>query len=159
MNTIEIELDVKNKKHFVSKYNDDVIEPKLIEYLYNYLIGKDIKSKVVIKIRDNFNFSKKEMGKYILLIKNELKENIVELNNELYDNAKRNLLFLFFGSLFISISYVIDILNLYTISQIFVVFGWVVLWEAAYSMIFGSFSNRKMIKRYKQLYNAEIIFV
>lgn len=159
MKTIEIELDVKNKKHFVSKYNDDVVEPKLIEYLYNYLVGKDIKSKVVIKVRDNFNFSKKEMGKYILLIRNELKENIAELNYELYDNAKKDLIFLFFGSLFISISYVIDILNLYTISQIFVVFGWVVLWEAAYSMMFSSFSTRKKIKRYKQLYNAEIKFI
>ena len=159
MKKIEIELDVKNKKHFVSRYNDDVVEPKLIEYLYNYLIGKSIKSKVVIKIRDNFGFSKKEMGKYILLIRNEIKENIDELNDELYSTIKNNLLLLFAGSFLISLSYVIDYIHLYTISQIITVFGWVVLWEVAYSMIFGSSTNRKMIKRYKQLYDAEIKFI
>ena len=82
-----------------------------------------------------------------------------ELNDELYSTIKNNLLLLFAGSFLISLSYVIDYIHLYTISQIITVFGWVVLWEVAYSMIFGSSTNRKMIKRYKQLYEAEIKFM
>ena len=47
----------------VSKYNDEVIDPELSTYITNYMIGNDIRKKVVINIKSKFELTEIEKEK------------------------------------------------------------------------------------------------
>lgn len=44
------------------------------------------------------------------------------------------------------------------LSEFILVFSWVLIWESAYNLLFGSFTNKIDIERRKQLTNCKIIF-
>ncbi len=159
MNEIVINLDVRDKKYFVSKYNDDVIDPELSSYIMNYMIGTSLKDKVTMKIECKFELTEEEKDKYSAIIKKEFKENIDEIDGETYKSNVRKFTVLLLGTIFIALSYFIDASLGHILSQILTVFGWVALWEVAYAVLFGDAKKRRNLKRYKQLYNSKIEYV
>lgn len=158
MEKIYIDLNVRDKKYFVSKYNDEVIDPELSTYINSYMIGNDIRKKVVINIKSKFELSDVEKDKYVKIIKKEFSENVDELNEESKKANERKLLILLLGILFITLSYLIDSSLGHIFSQVLTVFGWVALWEIAYAVLFGDAKRKRSLARYKQLLNCDILF-
>ena len=159
MEKIVIDLNLREKKYFVSKYNDEVIDPELSSYIMNYMIGTDINSKVTIRIDSEFELNDTERGKYAKIIKKEFNENIDELNNEIKKSNVRNFIILLVGITFVTLAYIIDTSLGHIFSQIFTVFGWVALWEVAYAVLFGDAKRKRILKRYKQLLYCDIEYV
>lgn len=158
MEKIYIDLNVRDKKYFVSKYNDEVIDPELSTYITNYMIGNDIRKKVVINIKSKFELTEIEKEKYSKIIRKEFSENIDELNEESRKSNERKSLILLLGIVFIMLSYLIDSSLGHIFSQVLTVFGWVALWEVAYALLFGDAKRRRTLMRYNQLFNCDIVF-
>ena len=60
---INIEVDMSEKKYFVSKYNDNTLAPELKDYLLNEIIGYDINTKINIIIDAKFDLIEEEKEK------------------------------------------------------------------------------------------------
>jgi hypothetical protein len=157
MEDIIINLDIKDKKYLLSRYCDDVIDPELSNYISNYMIGTDLNSKVIINIDCKFDLTEEEKSRYSNIILKEYSENIEEINYEKKKSNINRLALFLLGMLFISLSYLIDNTLGHILSQVLVIFGWVVLWEVAYSIIFADAKRNRTLKRYKQLYNSKIV--
>ncbi len=158
MEKIIIKLFVRDNKYFVSKYNDDVIDPELSSYIMNFMIGTDTSRPVEFIIDTKEDLTKEEENKYEQVIRNEFKENIDEIDNEMRKSDVKKVIISILGIVFISISYLIDATLGHILSQIFTVFGWVAIWEVAYGILFSDAKRKKMLKRYKQLYVSNISF-
>ena len=57
---LNIEVDISEKKYFVSKYNENTLAPELKDYLLNEIIGYDINTKINIIIDAKFDLTDEE---------------------------------------------------------------------------------------------------
>lgn len=153
-----IDIDISEKKYLVSKYNENTLDPELREYLINELIGENLSSNVVLSIDTKFKVTEEEAESYSLMIRREFKESINELLYESGNSDVQKISLFLIGLLFLLSSYLLDSVAGEIFSQILMVFGWVALWEVAYSIFFTDSSRRRRNKRYKQLLNAKIVF-
>jgi hypothetical protein len=153
-----IDIDISEKKYLVSKYNENTLDPELREYLINELIGENLSSNVILSIDTKFKVTEEEAESYSLMIRREFKESINELLYESGNSDVQKISLFLIGLLFLLSSYLLDSVAGEIFSQILMVFGWVALWEVAYSIFFTDSSRRRRNKRYKQLLNAKIVF-
>ena len=68
-----------------------------------------------------------------------------------------DLISILIGIVFLFLSMLVK--NIPVVSEVLVIFGWVPIWEAMYSMLFGGFKNRLLLKRLKKLTNCKIKFI
>ena len=80
---LDIEVDISEKKYFVSKYNENTLAPELKDYLLNEIIGYDINTKININIDAKFKLTDEEKEHYKKLIIKEFKESNDELEYEI----------------------------------------------------------------------------
>lgn len=153
---LNIEVDMSEKKYFVSKYNDNTLAPKLKDYLLNEIIGYDINTKINIIIDAKFDLTEEEKEHYKKLIIKEFKESNDEILYEIDQSNLKKLTLSLIGILFIIASYFFNHIIGEVLEEILMIFGWVALWEVAYAILFTDASRRRKIKRNKQIINANI---
>ncbi|NLC48024.1 MAG: hypothetical protein GX758_01510 [Tenericutes bacterium] len=153
-----IEIDINEKKYLISNYNENTISPSLRDYLINELVGESLNAKVTLNIDTKFKLSNDEKELYSSMIRKEFKESINELVYESGTSDIQKILMFLLGLLFLFSSFLLEAVLGEVFSQILMVFGWVALWEVAYSIFFTDSSRKIKNKRYKQLQNAIIIF-
>lgn len=158
MRRLNIEVDISEKKYFVSKYNDKTLAPELREYIINELVGYNLDSKVRINIVTKFELTGVEEEKYKEIIKKEFRESISELKSETLASDKMKLIMFCLGIMFIISSYFMNSFFGGIPGEILMIFGWVVMWEVAYAIFFTDAKRKRKIKRYKQILNSEIVF-
>ena len=153
---LNIEVDMSEKKYFVSKYNDNTLAPELKDYLLNEIIGYDINTKINIIIDAKFDLTEEEKEHYKKLIIKEFKESNDEILYEIGQSNLKKLTLSLIGILFIIASYFFNHIIGEVLEEILMIFGWVALWEVAYAILFTDASRRRKIKRNKQIINANI---
>ncbi len=153
---LNIEVDMSEKKYFVSKYNDNTLAPELKDYLLNEIIGYDINTKINIIIDAKFDLTEEEKEHYKKLIIKEFKESNDEILYEIDQSNLKKLTLSLIGILFIIASYFFNHIIGEVLEEILMIFGWVALWEVAYAILFTDASRRRKIKRNKQIINANI---
>lgn len=158
MNELIVNIDVSEKKYFVSKYNEDTLAPELRDYIINELVGESLKKSVVLNITTKFKVDKEEEKKYTEILLREFKESINELVYESGSSDIKKLVLFFTGLILIFISYYAAGIVGEIFDQVLTIFGWVVLWEVAYAIFFTDAKRRRILKRYKQVLEAKIIF-
>lgn len=153
---LDIEVDISEKKFFVSKYNENTLAPELKDYLLNEIIGYDINTKININIDAKFKLTDEEKEHYKKLIVKEFKESNDELEYEMELGNIKKLTLLLIGVSFVIASYFFAHIMGEILEEILMVFGWVALWEVAYAIFFTDASRRRKIKRNNQIIHANI---
>lgn len=158
MAEIHINVNIDNRKDLINIYNRNIINPNLGNYLFDELKGKSLNSSVTINIITNIYFSDDER----VDITNMIKNNFAYIDNE--DSimqrivSYRSIILLIFGTIFIWISYYLDIINNYMFKELPLILGWVAIWEVADYLFFDRTKYHIKRKRLKQLRNAKIVF-
>ena len=153
-----IRVDIDNKEDIYNKFNNEQISEELGDYIYNCAKMFPMNKKMIIYINNSVIFS------------NEEKDQLVDAIREYYglfvrkqmfytkfNRLKRVVLFLI-GILLIVLSDSFSHITEFLIPELFLIAGWVAIWEAVYSILFVDNKVKLEIKKARQLSNCEIKF-
>ena len=153
----KIEVHLKDKNDFTSRYNENRISSDLYTYIKKEVKLADIKDKINIEISTDFKLTDKEKEQLSLNIKKTSEE---EINDIKYIEEKvllLELLFLFIGFIIIFLYFLIK--NIAIISEIVLIIGWLLIWEALDRLIFSRTENKIKKQRLKQIIKSDIDFI
>jgi len=155
MNKIEIEL--KDKKDFVSKYNNNRISNELYNYIKEESKLLNIKEQFNIEIKPQFKMTDEEKELLALNIKKTTSEEIKDLEYIEQKVLIKELLFLMIGIIITFFWFVVRKSEF--ISEIILIIGWLFVWEAVKKLVFSKVENRLNIKRLKQIVKSDIDYI
>lgn len=146
-----IKIKLNNYQKAFNEYNDD----RLSESLDNYIISE---AKMVplndmdIIIKGKYN--EDEKNKLIKTIHNYYNE-----KNNYYDSIDRydhifRLILFFIGVILIILSYI----SRNIVSEVILIVGWVLIWEAIYDLLFNSIKRKRKKHLYEKLSGCKITF-
>lgn len=144
---MKIEINITNENELLNIYNKNIISETLDNYLITSLEHRSLKENITINITGTKNENIKN------IITNYYKEKYLYLKKiDTLDNYIRLVLFLI-GVLSIFMSK--QFTNI--VSEIFLIAGWVIIWEIIYDVLFSEIKRKKKARIYKTLSNAKII--
>lgn len=145
---MNIEINLENELDALNKYNKNIISESLDNYLISFLEHKPLKEtiNIIISGTENQNIES--------IIKNYYQEKYLYLNKiDKLDNYIRLILFII-GV--IAILFSEQFTNV--ISEIFLISGWVIIWEIIYDVLFNEIKRKRKARIYKALVNSKITF-
>ena len=144
---MNIEINITDENELLNIYNKNIISENLDNYLITSLEHRSLKEDITI----NITGTKNEFIKSI--ITNYYEEKYLYLKKiDKLDNYIRLTLFLI-GILAIFISK--QFTNI--VSEVFLIAGWVIIWEIIYDVLFSEIKRKRKARIYKTLANAKII--
>jgi len=156
-NTIEI--NIKNIEEITEKYNNNELSDDIANYIFSHSMAIPVNQNPEINIRTNFELIEEEKNNIADMIHRhfglEVQKSII------ISTYKRNYQILLFliGLFLITLSNLGFILELSTIHELFLIFGWVAVWELIYDGLFTNYKEKIKRKRYKKLSNVKINFI
>lgn len=145
---MNIEINLENELDALNIYNKNIISESLDNYLVSFLEHKPLKGTINITISGTNN------NNIEVIIKNYYQEKYLYLNKiDKLDNYIRLILFII-GLIAILLSE--QFTNV--ISEIFLISGWVIIWEIIYDVLFNEIKRKRKAKIYKYLANSKITF-
>ena len=144
-----IKVDIANKEEIYEKYKKDKISKELIDYITNLVSPYSKKEKVKIII--NNGVKEKEI---IPKIKERFKEEYNKLELEYHHNSIRQIIYLWIGIIMIFLSMIIDKNTIF--NELFLISGWVLIWEMIEIEMVSDLDNIKRRKILKKLLVCEI---
>ncbi len=151
-----IKIHIKDKKNYVSKYNDNILSKDLSNYIMNEYKNLNIKEKFYIEISSNYDMSGSEKDKFVSMIRSNFGTEISELKEQRRRTVYMDAIILIISV--IALVFYLFTRNIPILSEFVLVFCWVLIWESTYNLIFDGFNNRIEIIRRKNLTNCKIIF-
>ncbi len=151
METIKIKLE--NLEDATNKYNSELLNEELDNYITQNCQHIHTKERIEIKINNLTN--KEEQEKIKKLIHHHYQNKVLRLNKiDKYDDYFR-LILLLLGIILIIIS------EQFTsfLSELFLIAGWVVVWEMVYDILFTGIKRKRDLKIVKKLATCEISFI
>ena len=150
MKTINIKL--KDIEDATNPFNESFLNEELDNYITNNCHHLEAKEKIILNVN---NLSKEEeQEKLVNLIHNHYQNKVSRLNKiDKYDDYFRLILILL-GIILIIISEQFTSL----LSELFLIAGWVVVWEAVYDILFTGIKRKRDLKVCKKLATCKIIF-
>ena len=153
---INITLD-KNTQVF-NPYNKEQLSDELSNYIYNSCKGTPSKKNIKINIIHKHEIKEEEKKEIIDAIRSnfgiDIQENILQIQYEL----SLELLLIFIGTILLVTSKIFHNLDAFVIDEVISIFGWVMIWEAAYHFIFVDIKKLIENRRLKKLTEAKINF-
>lgn len=136
-----------------NKFNDERLSEELDNYITNTCLHTLHKERIILNVNGLSN--KEDQEQLIKLIHTHYQMKVKQLNKiDKYDDYFR-LILLLLGILLIIISEQFTSL----ISELFLIAGWVVVWEIVYDILFTGTKRKRDLKLYKKLATCEINFV
>lgn len=144
----KIQLDISKTEDLYEKYNINIINKEIINYLVENAFHTQKNDKILVNI-NNICKSKDNIKDLIFSGLNN------ELNNLIKNNYRNNItqivLFLI-GTVFLFLS---TLINTNVIGkEILIIIGWVPIWEMIYLELFRDFHCRRRIKTLKKLIHS-----
>ena len=153
---INIMLD-KDTRVF-NPYNKEQLSDELSSYIYSCCKGNSSGNSIRINILHTHSISDEEKKEVIDAIRSnfgiDIKENILHIKYEL----GLELLLIIIGMILLVASKIFHNLNAIVIDEVISIFGWVMIWEAAYHFVFVDIKEMIENKRLKKLTDAKIYF-
>ena len=151
METVKIKLE--NIGNAANPYNENFLNDELNNYIITSCSHINYKERLEININ---GISKKEEQEHLTkLIHTHYQSKVNQIKKiDKYDDYFRIILLLL-GIILIIIS---EHLTSFP-SEIFLIAGWVVIWEMVYDILFTGIKRKRDLKLYKKLANCEINFV
>ena len=151
-----IKINIKKKEDYVSRYNDDILSKDLSNYIIEEYKTVNLKEDFYIEISSDYDIGGSEKDKIISMIRANFGTEISELTEQRKKTIIMDAIILLFG--IIALVIYLFCISIPVLSEIILVFSWILIWESAYNLIFGSFSNSLNITRRKKLTDCKIIF-
>lgn len=150
MEKINIKLD--SLEDATNKFNNEVLNEELANYITSSCLHSLQKERTTLSIKGLPNINHQEQ--LSKLIHSHYQSKVKQLNKiDKYDDYFRVILLLL-GILLIIISEQFTSL----LSELFLIAGWVVVWEIVYDILFTSIKRKRDLKLYKKLATCEIEF-
>ena len=151
----EIDIYLKEKSNFYSKYGKDILSKELFNYIYDECYGENYKSKIKINIYAEEELNDEEKHKMMDIIRRTFG---LRVQDELvyYESAKDKKAVLFLIGIALIILYYIALIQI--LREIILILGWLCIWESTYSFITDSKKDYIHICRLKQLSNARVYY-
>lgn len=155
----KIIVDIQNKEDLYNPFNKGQISEELGTYILNRSKKLPLKEKMIICIND-----------YERLNKNE-KEHLVDAIREYYGlmvqekmiynefNQVKHIILFIVGILLITLSNILSNVFPFLIPELFLIAGWVAIWETVYGILFTENQTRIEIKKIKELTTCLIQFI
>lgn len=154
----EIQISIDEFSSFFDPLNKNRISNEIVEYIHREMKLIPMKSRIVIKICGRASFSSKEKEQMIDVLRNHYGLLVQhELRLHRYRKVKKFVLLLI-GILFIAFSSYLSDLVTDVIGELFLIAGWVVIWELVYEVVFTDNTQKFQVLQMKKLTNCQIIF-
>ena len=144
-----IEADILDLDDFFEKYNKELVSRDLINYILEN--AKDSLDSDKIKIVLNKKI-KKELGD---ILRNSFLVEYKKMEKEHFNNNKKQVIYFLIGIVMLVISRILNDRAL--IEELFLIGGWVLIWQTVEIEFFKDTSNHKKRKLLKKLITSEII--
>ena len=151
-----ININLKKKEDFYSRYSNQKLNSELTDFIYNECYGEDYKNNIVINIYTKLKISKNE--------KNDMMDTIrrtfgLKVQDELYyyEKAKFKKTILFLIGIVLIVIYYLSFIEV--LSEIILILGWLAIWESVYSFLTDSSKDYIRIYRLRKLASSRIYFL
>ena len=151
----KVEIFIDEQSDFVSNYNTKMLNPELKNYILEELRGSNLKKGITINIVGDYFDTLEKKNEFLKLFKNEFSLSIKDYTMYLKYSLIASLLLGLIGIIFIVLS---NIISSPVFKEIFLIMGWLGVWESTANLIFNESKNYLVIKRYKRILEAKIIF-
>lgn len=154
-----IEININDYQDVIEKFDNDKLSSELASFIYGQCMALPFNDIIEINIKTTCNLSKIQKDNIVDMIHSyfglEVKKDLILLKHQ---NTRYFLLFLI-GILLIAISNLDFFKNVIVISELYLIAGWVAIWEVIYKLLFEDTKKRIKLKRYKILSKARINFI
>lgn len=148
-----IEIDLYNEETLYEKYNKNIVSKELISYVIEQAMFISKYDTISVLVHNKCNVDKK----YLNMIKEGLElEYKKKLRNHFINNIKQVILLLI-GILFLFISTIIK--DGFIFKEVFLIIGWVPIWEVIEIEMFTDVEERRTRKILKKLLESEFELV
>lgn len=156
-NNIKIYLEDINQ--IKEKYNPNILSSSISDYILRTCKGIPLKNNLTITIITNKQVNKTLEEEITKLIKKHYQDYINELNiTAQYDAIEKSILTII-GIISILFSNILSSITKILLPELFLIAGWVAIWEVVYSILFVGSKNKILKKRYQKLLKSPISFV
>lgn len=156
--TNTIDIIIKDKDDIYNKFNSNKLSSELGNYIYNQSLGCKLKDEIKINVKTANELTSKEKNDIVDMIREYFGLGIQEtLIYYKYNNLKKIILFIL-GILLIYVSHFISIINEFLISEVFLIIGWVAIWEVIENILFVETKKQFKLERLKKLVKCKIVF-
>ena len=153
----KIIIHLNEEKDYINKFNPNRISEELYNYIINEAKTISLTDKIIIEIIQNeyllTDLQKEELCKVIKMTYEDDMNDLIYFDNKL---VLKDLILLLIGIIITFICFLFK--NLPPISEIILIKGWLMIWEALDKLLFSRTENKIKITRRKQLIKSKIIF-
>lgn len=154
-----IEININNYEDVIEKFDNDKLSNDLANFIYNQYMALPINRKPEINIKTICDLTEEQQGNIADIIHKhfglEVQKSIVAFRHKI----KYQVLLFLIGVLLIAVSNLNFMSELGTIHELFLIAGWVAVWELIYDGFFVDFKEKIKRKRYKKLSNIKINYI
>lgn len=143
-----VKIDLNKKEDIFEKYNNDVVDDELIDYIIDNAFYTDKNEQIKLILNNYIGTSYKEL--IIFALKKEYDKGII---SHIRNNA-RQIVYLLIGGLLLFISTLIERTIL---KEIILIGAWVLIWEMMELVIFSYTKGRRKRNIIKKIIDGEII--
>lgn len=153
-----IDVYLKNIDDFKNKFNYNELNNELGEYIFNKAIIQKITRKkgLKINIQTDFELSEQEKDNMVDILRsyygNKIKIELIYLKKSYIKSA---ILFII-GIVLLMAAYFFEHLTKFLLPEIFIIVGWLAIWEMGYNVLFYDSKRRLAISLLKKLTNCHI---
>lgn len=154
-----IKIRLKSKEEFYNPYNENELHPALGGYIYEktgeHIRLSNMEKKIVINTDYRVSAKEKELMREVIdryfttMIKIELAD--------LKQSNIQNIFLFALGIFMITCSSLFEKASAYIIPEFFLIFGWMVIWELFYGILFYNSKRRLKVKVLKKLVTLPVI--
>ena len=144
-----IEADILDLDDFFEKYNKELVSRDLINYILENTKDSLDSDKIIIVL------NKKIPKKLEDILRNSFRVEYQKMVNEHFNNNKKQVIYFLIGVVMLVISRILNDKAL--IEELFLIGGWVLIWQTVEIEFFGDTLNHKKRKLLKKLITSEII--
>lgn len=157
MNNI-IEININDYNEAILNFNHNKLSNELASYIYNQAMTMPFKQSFNLVITCNEKLSQKQKDNLVDMIRSNFGLEIKRITViTKYQNIRQLFVFIV-GVILIALANLKYIKDLSIIHEIYMIAGWVAIWEVIYNILFEDIKKRFKLKKYKQLTQARIDF-
>lgn len=153
-----IDIIIKDKEDIYNNFNSSKLSSELGNYIYNQSVGYPIKEDLRINIKIEDELTKNEKNDIVDMIREyfglSIRETLIYYK---YNNFKKMVLFIL-GIILIYISHFVGTINDFLISEVFLIIGWVAIWEVFENILLVESKKKFKLKQLKKLVKCKISF-
>lgn len=152
----EINVTIDNKEDIYNHYDKNQLSHNLGKYIYNQGSLYDLNKKVEINLELNDHFSDEEKENIKFMIKEYFKSGAKEMSTIVKEDRIKKILLFLLGIVLIIISHFVSLKDNFVISEIFLIVGWVSIWEVFDNILFKETKQYFRLNLCKKLSNCKI---